>query len=69
MKKCINSGIEIRRDDTSLDIQKNSEGKFNMESLRTIRNVYLKAKYSDYICKDEDVEGIKSSYDRLKKDK
>lgn len=69
MKKCINSGIEIRRDDTSLDIQKNSEGKFNMESLRTIRNIYLKAKYSDYICKDEDVEGIKSSYDRLKKDK
>jgi hypothetical protein len=69
MKLSINKGIKIENNDTTKDINVKASSKYKGPSLEGLRDIYLRARYSDNECSKEDTKKVKDYYQSIAKQK
>lgn len=62
MKDCSKRSIDIKKCDTTHDINKKAASSFNTEYLKDMRKIYLKARYTDTECTKEEYERFHMDY-------
>ena len=68
MKLCRKQGIEITASDTSREIQKKAQHVWDEEATEALRELYLKARYSDQQIQEGEIEQAKREYRKLQKE-
>lgn len=62
MEDCINSGIELKETDTTMNIYLKSKESFNKRSLWNMRNIYLQIRYGNKSCTKQEVKEFYELY-------
>lgn len=62
LRDCIRKDVALNVSDTTYEINNKAKAIFNKQSLEQMRNIYLKAKYTEYECTVNDFERFHENY-------
>lgn len=68
LKLCRKQGIEITASDTSREIQKKAQHVWDEKTTEALRELYLKARYSEQQIQESEIEQAKREYRKLQKE-
>lgn len=62
----VNRGADISRSDTTWEINKKTEGLYNKESLKKIRDIYIRVRYGNYMGDKSTSKEFRNCYEEMK---